>query len=228
MEEMKNSTEAVEKKRNDVVGESTENCGPSLMDEDDDTALEVITFSRRFPKRIESQLQKDWPMVKSRLKNYGIACQLNLVKCSMTFSTTRTRDADLIEKARNLLRLFTLAVPASQAITILKGRHWDVMKLGYQKDGLCSEFGINKEKFHERLKLLCHPSLKEIGDLLVSDICIDGDILVALGPVISVKGIRIIVKDCIVRGIPPASRVKKVKDAKVRVQTMKRLEDLLL
>ncbi|XP_062003419.1 KRR1 small subunit processome component-like [Rosa rugosa] len=146
----------------------------------------------------------------------------------MTFSTTRTRDADLIEKARDLLQLFTLAVPASQAITVLKGRHWDVMKLGYQKDGLCSEFGINKEKFHERMKLLCHRSLKEIGDLILCYICIVGDILVALGPVNSVKGIRIIVKDCIVRGIPPASRVKLVKDAKVRVQTMKRLEDLRL
>lgn len=31
-----------------------------------------------------------------------------------------------------------------QAITILNGRHWDIIKLGYQKDGLCSKFGIKR------------------------------------------------------------------------------------
>ncbi|KAK9919586.1 hypothetical protein M0R45_028174 [Rubus argutus] len=209
----------MEKNQNDVGGESSvQNMVEeieNLMDEDDSSALEVITFSRRFHKRIETQLQNDWPMVKSTLKDYGIACELNLVKYSMTFSTTRTRDPDLIDKARDLLRLFSLAVPASQAITILNGRHWDIIKLGYQKDGLCSKFGIKREQFLERRKLLFHPSLK-------------GDILVALGPIDSVKLIRVAVEECMIHKIPPASRVKFVKDVKMQVEARKRLEALLL
>lgn len=45
----------MEKNQNDVGGESSVQnmeAVENLMDEDDSSALEVITFSRRFPKRI--------------------------------------------------------------------------------------------------------------------------------------------------------------------------------
>ncbi|KAK9911982.1 hypothetical protein M0R45_035859 [Rubus argutus] len=124
----------------------------------------------------EAQLQKDWLMVKSTLKEYGIGCHLNL-----------TRDPDLIDKARDLLWFFSLAVPASQALKVLNRSHWDVIKLGYQRDGLCSNLESRGSNFLKGRKLLSHPSLKEIGDMLMCDFCLDGDIFVALGPIKSSK-----------------------------------------
>nr|XP_011465986.1 PREDICTED: uncharacterized protein LOC105351978 [Fragaria vesca subsp. vesca]XP_011465987.1 PREDICTED: uncharacterized protein LOC105351978 [Fragaria vesca subsp. vesca] len=228
MEEMKNLTEAVEKKRNDdIVCESTMNFGHSLMDEDEDSVnFELVTLSRRYPKCIESRLQEYLPTVNSTLEDYGIVYQMNLVTRTITLSTKRTRDADLIEKAKDILRLLTLAVFAPVAISILKGRDWEVMRLGYQKDGLCSQFGINKEKYYERLKLLGDHAIKDIAVMLYCNLQIFGDILVVVGSASSIKSMLILAKDCIVHGIHPASRVKSVKDAEARHQTMKRLEGL--
>ncbi|KAK9920234.1 hypothetical protein M0R45_028792 [Rubus argutus] len=99
MEEMmKKSTVAMGNNQNGVVSKSkVENPNADHMEIDtvmieDDAALEVINFSRRFPKCIEAHLQKDWPMVTTALKEYGFSCELDLVKSSMTFSTTRTID----------------------------------------------------------------------------------------------------------------------------------------
>lgn len=150
------------------------------------------------------------------------------VKCSMTFSTTKTRDPDLIDKARDLLWLFSLAVPASQARKVLNRSHWDVIKLGYQRDGLCSKFGIQREQFLERRKLLSHPSLKEIGDMLMCDFCLDGDIFVALGPIKSVKLAREVVEGSIVSNIHPVSRLYITKTTEMQIQARKLLEDLRL
>lgn len=41
--------------------------------------LEVSSFSTLFPQYREKYLQEAWPTVKSALKQYGIACELNLV-----------------------------------------------------------------------------------------------------------------------------------------------------
>ncbi|KAL6132503.1 hypothetical protein ACLB2K_064745 [Fragaria x ananassa] len=224
MEEMKNLTEAVEKKRNDdVICGSTHNFVHSLMDEDEDSVnFEYVSFSRRYDESIESRLQEYLPMVKSTLEDYGIGYKMEPEVCIIALYTKRTRDADLIGKAKDILRLLTLAVVAPVAVTILNGRNWEVMGLGYQKGGLCSQFGINKEKFYERLKLL--PAIREIGVLLFCNIQIFGHILVVLGPTSCIKTMRKFAKDCIVHGIHPASRIKFVKECRARYEMRKRQE----
>lgn len=42
--------------------------------------LEVSTFSTLFPQYREKYLQDSWPRVESALKEYGVACKLNLVR----------------------------------------------------------------------------------------------------------------------------------------------------
>lgn len=77
--------------------------------------LEVSSFSRRYPRYKETYLQACWQSVQSALKEYGVACKLNLVEGSMTVSTTKkTRDPYIIVKARDLLRLLSRSVPAPQ------------------------------------------------------------------------------------------------------------------
>lgn len=48
--------------------------------------LEVSSFSTLFPQYLEKHLQEIWPTVKSALKQYGIACELNLVRTSLPHS----------------------------------------------------------------------------------------------------------------------------------------------
>jgi len=48
--------------------------------------LEVSSFSTLFPQYLEKYLQEAWPAVKSALKQYGVACELNLVHKSLAHS----------------------------------------------------------------------------------------------------------------------------------------------
>ncbi|KAK9919587.1 hypothetical protein M0R45_028175 [Rubus argutus] len=206
--------------------EENDNFGPDSLDEEDEIDLEVITFSRRFPKHIKTSLQKDWPIVESALQDYHISCSLNLVKCSMTFSTTRPTDQDIIDKARDLLHLLSVNVPAPQAIKAVNGSHWDIIEFGYQKDGVCSKFGISREQFLEQRKQLSHPSLKEFGDLIWCDIFTWDDTFVAVGSFKAVKVVRKIVEECIVHKVPIAARIKTAQTIKAQVQAQKNLDDL--
>lgn len=90
------------------------------------------SFSTLFPQYREIYLQECWPIVKSALKEYGVACELNLVKGYMTVSTTRkTRDPYIIIKARDLIKLLSRSVPAPQAIKILNDEmQCDIIKIG--------------------------------------------------------------------------------------------------
>lgn len=53
-------------------------CNPTGM-------LEVSTFSTLFPQYREKYLQDSWPTIESALKQYGVACKLNLVKLMFRF-----------------------------------------------------------------------------------------------------------------------------------------------
>lgn len=82
--------------------------------------LEVSSFSRRYPRYIETYLQACWQSVKSALKEYGVSCKLNVAEGTMTVSTTKkTRDPYIIVKARDLLRLLSRSVPAPQVFILL-------------------------------------------------------------------------------------------------------------
>lgn len=47
--------------------------------------LDVSSFSTLFPQYREKYLQEAWPMVKSALKEFGISCELNLVRICLSF-----------------------------------------------------------------------------------------------------------------------------------------------
>lgn len=48
--------------------------------------LEVSSFSTLFPQYREKYLQEAWPMVKAALKEFGVACELNLVNYLFPYS----------------------------------------------------------------------------------------------------------------------------------------------
>ena len=52
--------------------------------------LEVSSFSTLFPQYREKYLQEAWPMVKSAVKEFGVACELNLVTPSLSFCVFET------------------------------------------------------------------------------------------------------------------------------------------
>lgn len=167
--------------------------------------LEVSSFSTLFPTYREKYLQEVWPMVKSALKEYGIACELNLVEGSMTVSTTRkTRDPYIIVKARDLIKLLSRSVPAPQAIRILNDEmQCDIIKIG--------NLVRNKERFVKRRQHLVGPNsstLKALEILTGCYILVQGNTVAAMGSFKGLKQVRRIVEDCIQNKMHPVYHIK--------------------
>ncbi|KVI05193.1 Ribosomal RNA assembly KRR1 [Cynara cardunculus var. scolymus] len=141
--------------------------------------LEMSSFSTLFP-----QYREAWPIVKGALKEHGISCELDLVKGSMTVSTTRkTKDPYIIVKSRDLIKLLSRSVPAPQAIKILNDEmQCDIIKIG----GLVR----NKEKFVKRRQRLVGPNsstLKALEILTGCYILVQGNSVASMG---SFKGLK--------------------------------------
>ncbi|PRQ40396.1 putative K domain, type 1 protein [Rosa chinensis] len=167
--------------------------------------LDVTTFSTLFPRYREKYLQDAWPSVKSALKEYGIACALNLVEGSMTVSTTRkTRDPYIIVKARDLIKLLSRSVPAPQAIKVLNDEmQCDIIKI--------SSLVRSKEKFIKRRQRLIGPnssSLKALEILTGCYILIQGNTVASMGSFKGLKTVRRIVEDCIENKMHPIFHIK--------------------
>ncbi|KAJ4851600.1 hypothetical protein Tsubulata_012432 [Turnera subulata] len=167
--------------------------------------LEVSSFSTLFPQYREKYLQECWPMVKSALKELGIACELNLVEGSMTVSTTRkTRDPYIIVKARELIQLLSRSVPAPQAIKVLNDdMQCDIIKIG--------NLVRNKERFVKRRQHLVGPNsstLKALEILTGCYILVQGNTVAAMGPWKGLKQVRRIVEDCIQNKMHPVYHIK--------------------
>ncbi|XP_047160927.1 KRR1 small subunit processome component [Vigna umbellata] len=167
--------------------------------------LEVSSFSTLFPQYREKYLQEAWPTVKSALKQYGIACELNLVEGSMTVSTTRkTRDPYIIVKARDLIRLLSRSVSAPQAIKILDDEmQCDIIKIS----GLVR----NKERFVKRRQHLVGPNsatLKALEILTGCYILVQGNTVAAMGSFKGLKQIRRIVEECMLNKMHPVYNIK--------------------
>ncbi|XP_010250279.1 PREDICTED: KRR1 small subunit processome component [Nelumbo nucifera] len=167
--------------------------------------LEVSSFSTLFPQYREKYLQEAWPIVKGALKEYGVACELNLVEGSMTVSTTRkTRDPYIIIKARDLIKLLSRSVPAPQAVKILNDEmQCDIIKIG----GLIR----NKERFVKRRQHLLGPNsstLKAIEILTKCYVLVQGNTVAAMGPFKGLKQVRRIVEDCIQNKMHPLYHIK--------------------
>ncbi|CAH8324349.1 unnamed protein product [Eruca vesicaria subsp. sativa] len=149
--------------------------------------LEVSSFSRRYPHHRETYLQACWQSVKSALKEYGVACELNLVEGSMTVSTTKkTRDPYIIVKARDLLRLLSRNVPAPQAIKILKDdMTYDIINI--------RKLVRKKERFVRRRQRLVGPGFSTLKALEIFTNCyilVQGNTVAGMGSFIGLKKLR--------------------------------------
>ncbi|RDX83438.1 Krr1 [Mucuna pruriens] len=167
--------------------------------------LEVSSFSTLFPQYREKYLQEAWPMVKSSLKQFGVACELNLVEGSMTVSTTRkTRDPYIIIKARDLIKLLSRSVPAPQAIKILDDEmQCDIIKI--------SGMVRNKERFVKRRQHLVGPNsstLKALEILTGCYILVQGNTVSAMGSFKGLKQVRRIVEECMLNKMHPVYNIK--------------------
>ncbi|ESW13588.1 hypothetical protein PHAVU_008G209100 [Phaseolus vulgaris] len=167
--------------------------------------LEVSSFSTLFPQYLEKHLQEIWPTVKSALKQYGIACELNLVEGSMTVSTTRkTRDPYIIIKARDLIKLLARSVTPTQAIKILDDEvQCDIIKIS----GLVR----NKERFVKRRQHLLGPNsstLKALEILTGCYILVQGNTVSAMGSFKGLKQVRRIVEECMLNKMHPVYNIK--------------------
>ncbi|CAF1881250.1 unnamed protein product [Brassica napus] len=169
--------------------------------------LEVSTFSTLFPKYREKYLQDSWPRIESALKQYGVACKLNLVEGSMTVSTTRkTRDPYIVVKARDLIKLLSRSVPAPQAIKILEDEvQCDIIKIG--------NLVRNKARFVKRRQRLLGPNsstLKAMEILLDCYILVQGSTVAAMGSFKGLKQVRRVVEECLRNEIHPVYQIKNL------------------
>ncbi|XP_010546262.1 PREDICTED: KRR1 small subunit processome component homolog [Tarenaya hassleriana] len=167
--------------------------------------LETSSFSTLFPQYREKYLQEAWPMVEAALKEFGIACKLNLNEGSMTVSTTlKTRDPYIIVKARDLIKLLSRSVPAPQAIKILDDEvQCDIIKIG--------SLVRNKERFVKRRQRLVGPNsstLKALEILSGCYILVQGNTVAAMGSFKGLKQVRRIVEDCIQNKMHPVYHIK--------------------
>uniref|UniRef100_A0A0E0C6Y4 KRR-R motif-containing protein 1 n=1 Tax=Oryza meridionalis TaxID=40149 RepID=A0A0E0C6Y4_9ORYZ len=154
----------------------------------------------------EKYLQEAWPIVKGALKEFGVACELNLVEGSMTVSTTRkTKDPYIIIKANELIKLLS-SVPAPQAIKILN----DEMSCAIIKIGSIIR---NKERFVKRRERLLGPNLstlKAIEILTGCYILVQGNTAAAMGYWKGLKQVVRVVEDCIKNVKHPVYHIKEL------------------
>ncbi|PIA25098.1 hypothetical protein AQUCO_12500010v1 [Aquilegia coerulea] len=169
--------------------------------------LEATSFSTLFPAYREKYLQEVWPVVKSALKQYGVSCELNLVKGSMTVSTTlKTRDPYIIIKARDLIKLLSRSVSAAQAIKVLDDEmQCDIIKI--------NGFVRHKDRFVKRRQQLLganSSTLKALEILTNCYILVHGNTVSAMGSFKGLKQVRRVVEDCMMNKMHPLYHVKEL------------------
>ena len=175
-------------------------------DDNPDGLLEESSFATLFPKYREKYLREVWPSVTRALKEFGIACELNLVEGSMTVKTTRkTFDPYIIIKSRDLIKLLSRSVPAPQALKVLQDDvQCDVIKIG----GMVR----NKERYVKRRQRLIGPNgstLKAIEMLTNCYVMVQGNTVSCMGGWKGLKTVRKIIEDCM-RNMHPIYHIKEL------------------
>uniref|UniRef100_A0A0D9WCB7 KRR-R motif-containing protein 1 n=1 Tax=Leersia perrieri TaxID=77586 RepID=A0A0D9WCB7_9ORYZ len=169
--------------------------------------LQVSSLSTLFPRNQENYLQELWPIVKGALKEVGVACKLNLVKGSMTVSTTRkTRDPYIIIKANQLTELLSRSVPAPQAMKILNDDiGCDIIEI--------ASIIRSKEKFVRRRERLLGPDLSTLKAIEIVTGCytlVQGNTITAMGSWKGLFQLREVVEDCIMNVKRPLHHIKEL------------------
>ncbi|PRQ44606.1 hypothetical protein RchiOBHm_Chr3g0481091 [Rosa chinensis] len=190
--------------------------------------LELNTFFVYFPEKRATKLKAAWPEVELTLNAYSLSCDLNLAKCCMQVSTTPSlKDPCMIGKARHLLKLLsTSLVPPYMALEIFQEvRQQETINIGFQKDGICSKFGIKKDDYLKRWEcLFC--SLKALSKATHCHIFLDENTFTAVGSSVErISQLKAVVEDCITKNLCPSTSIRRFDTEIVMYQSKDDLDD---
>ncbi|XP_062017778.1 KRR1 small subunit processome component homolog [Rosa rugosa] len=177
--------------------------------------FDVVSYTKFYDEFLNVDLlQESWPKVESSLEEYGVLCTLDVVEGKMKVArATRDQDPNIILRAMDVLELLSRSVPAEWAIRVLDcSFQYDIIKIGNQEEGICNMYGITKEQFLARRKLLAGYVLKVLFELTDCGIFLKGNTIAVIGG--SLQGINIvrrIVEDCIAHDVPPLPRARLMK-----------------
>ncbi|KAK9926561.1 hypothetical protein M0R45_023784 [Rubus argutus] len=213
------------------VVESDPNVVDDRMQSSNDDGVLQVAFTESFSEFHIPKLIDALPTVESALQEHGISYTLNLAERYMTVSTTtRTRDPDIIHRAREFIVLLSkTTVPAFVAIDILNGSmHHDHIKTGYQEGGLAAIHGIKRERFVKQRDRLFE-NLKDLSCLLSCHLYANGNSVTAVGTSLGhAKVVRRAVERCFVENVNPATIVRYLNMRKDEVKVEKKLQSLLI
>ncbi|XP_062029889.1 uncharacterized protein LOC133745777 isoform X1 [Rosa rugosa] len=180
-----------------------------------DGMVAYTSFSSMFYPGRAKVLAEEWPMVESALGEYGMSCKLDWDGRFITVATTtRTRGADIVYKARDLLHLLALTnVPPSMAIQILDGRlHCDIIWTANCYGGLLSKLSFkSKGQYFTRMKNI-RRNVEGLVSVSGCSLFINGFSVTAISAIPEgLLTIRGIVTSCIVKGQNPGTAVRLLK-----------------
>ncbi|XP_050118286.1 KRR1 small subunit processome component-like isoform X3 [Malus sylvestris] len=133
----------------------------------------------------------------------------------MTIAIARTVEQDIFDKARVALDLLPSDL-APWAIKLLNARQYEIIKIGYEDDGLSAKFGIDERECDERKELLLGPDdiyIKPLEELTGCFVIVNWntDTVIARGLFEGLKLVRMIVEECIVCKIPAVDIISKIR-----------------